>query len=114
MVLAEDLTGVLVMDINLSGAAGLVQPFPDDVDLDLVNCFAATDFQAHPDVQDLLAQVRSWLGSEPGDRVAFYSIEEEVLPTTPRKRTPRARTTTLGGSTGPGKVPSGAKLTSLQ
>lgn len=49
LVLAEDLGGVLVMNMSLPGAAGMNQPFSDDVDLDLVNGFAAFDFQGHPD-----------------------------------------------------------------
>eukprot|EP00435_Cladocopium_sp_Y103_P060235 s675_g22.t1 len=106
LVLAEELAGVLVMDMSQSGAAGMVQPFPDDADLDVVNCFAAMDFQAHPDFGDLMAQVRAWLSSELGDRMAFYSAGEEAVPETPGRRGPRQRTP---GSTGPAKAPAGAK-----
>ena len=106
LVLAEDLGGVLVMDMSLPGAAGMNQPFSDDVDLDLVNGFAAFDFQGHPDFP------RSF-GPNQGMASHWAWGKDCLLLCRGGGRTSHTRakdnTASDSGSSGPGKAPAWAK-----
>ena len=93
LVNSGDLVSVLVVDMSLPGALDMIFPYPTDeeADVDLVNNFAASEAGARPSFPDLLDRTRSWLTVETGDRLGFYSAQEE--PTV----TPTAKVKAKGG-----------------
>ena len=113
LVIGEGLAAVRVLDMSLPGVGGLLQPMGEDLEFDLMNLFQVSDPGAHPDFQDLLSQVRLWIDTDLGERSDFYTADEAEIveaESTPKTRT-RARGpgTNPGGTTEPGKAPSGAK-----
>ena len=72
----------------------------EEVELDLLNSFQASDPAAHPDSHDLRGQVRRWIDSEVTDRSDFYTADEAEAPEF--LGTPKARA--KAKSNGPGDI----------
>ena len=102
---------VLVVDMSLPGVGDCLHPFVEDgTDVDLTNHFINSDPGARPSLPDLLHAVQEWISSElHGDRLAFYSAQEEE--DQPQMESPTAAPNhgRPGGSTTPGKAPGVAK-----
>eukprot|EP00435_Cladocopium_sp_Y103_P019666 s4341_g4.t1 len=109
---SEEMCNVLVVDMSFPGVEEFLSPFSEDAgDLDLVNHFINTDPGARPSFPDLLAQVSAWVAEELGERLTFYSAqeeEEEDVPT-PARRRDRSQAGVPVGSTPPAKAPGVAK-----
>ena len=98
--------------MSLPGAGHCLHLYVEDgTDVDVTNHFINGDPNARPCLPDLQHLVLEWVSSEvQGDRLAFYSDQEEEAEE-PALETPRAapRHGRPGGSTTPGKAPAGAK-----
>ena len=109
---AEEQCTVLVVDMSLPGVEEILSPFAEDAtDLDLINHFVNTDPGARPSFPDLHAQVLTWVAEELGERLAFYSAQEEEEEPDQFQASPKARSRpgVPGGSTAPAKAPGSAK-----
>eukprot|EP00435_Cladocopium_sp_Y103_P063089 s196_g24.t1 len=108
---AGEVFSVLVVDMSRPGVDALVSVYSDEVaDADLINHFVNTDPAARPDFVDLLDQVRNWVATELGQRMAFYSAQEEEEEPAPSPR-PRAKAKAgaTDASTQPGRSTAGPK-----
>eukprot|EP00438_Fugacium_kawagutii_P011937 Skav228683 [mRNA] locus=scaffold111:87828:94995:- [translate_table: standard] len=75
---AEDTVEVLVVDLANPPAEQLFEPLTEDLpDFPFAMGFTEEANLAVINMENLLLQVKEWLGNELGDRMAFYSAHEE-------------------------------------
>lgn len=108
----QEAVQALVMDLALPEARLLLAPVPHLGIPGEAMGFSDLEPERHPDLEDLLQQVREWLTAEMGQRGAFFSAEEDVPPVQAAPLPPKHGSSIPGGA-GPRAAPKRATVATV-